>query len=137
MTHDARAAQDRFRGVSVWSDPAVRSLGGLASTALGALQGKSPPRLETKKIRMSQSLKLPPDISAAVIKATAVELADRMESHFEDLELFTISQLAARLKVSEPKARSLVTEYVELGEASKRISAATLRRLIEDRTIPA
>jgi hypothetical protein len=109
----------------------------LAETAVGTPPGKSPPFFETQKIRMSASIKLPPDISAAVIKATAVELADRMESHFEDLELFTISQLAARLKVSEPKARALVSEYVELGEASKRISAATLRRLIADRTIPA
>lgn len=82
-------------------------------------------------------MKLPPDIAAAVIRATAKELADRFESRIDDLELFTISQLAARLKVSEPKARALVTEYVELGEASKRISAATLRRLIADRTIPA
>lgn len=82
-------------------------------------------------------MKLPPDIAAAVIKATAKELADRMEARIDDLELFTIRDLAARLKVSEPKARALVSEYVELGEASKRVSAATLRRLIEDRTIPA
>lgn len=82
-------------------------------------------------------MKLPPDIAAAVIKATAKELADRMETRIDDLELFTIRDLAARLKVSEPKARALVSEYVELGEASKRISAATLRRLIQDRTIPA
>lgn len=82
-------------------------------------------------------MKLPPDIAAAVIKATAKKLADRMETRIDDLELFTIRDLAARLKVSEPKARALVSEYVELGEASKRISAATLRRLIQDRTIPA
>jgi hypothetical protein len=86
---------------------------------------------------MSASIKLPPELSAAVIKATANEIADRMEEHFDDLELFTIRNVAARLKVSEPKARSLVSEYVELGEASKRISAATLRRLIAERTIPA
>lgn len=82
-------------------------------------------------------MKLPPEIAAAVIKATAKELADRMEARIDDLELFTIRDTAARLKVSEPKARALVSEYVELGEASKRISAATLRRLIQDRTIPA
>lgn len=81
-------------------------------------------------------MKLPADISAAVIKATAKELADRMEAGgLDDLQLFTISEVAGRLKVSEPKARALVSEYVELGEASKRISPATLRRLIMERTI--
>lgn len=85
---------------------------------------------------LPKTMKLPPDIAAAVIKATAKELADRMESRLDDLELFTIKQVAARLKVSEPTARRLIPEYVELGEASKRVSAATLRRLIEERTIP-
>jgi hypothetical protein len=83
-------------------------------------------------------MKLPADIAAAVIKATAKELADRMTAAgLDDLELFTIRDVAARLKVSEPKARALLSEYVELGEASKRVSPATLRRLIEERTIPA
>lgn len=83
-------------------------------------------------------MKLPADIAAAVIKATAKELADRMAAAgLDDLELFTIRDVAARLKVSEPKARALLSEYVELGEASKRVSPATLRRLIEERTIPA
>lgn len=81
-------------------------------------------------------MKLPPDIAAAVIKATAKELADRMETRLDDLELFTIRDVAARLKVSEPKARAVLSEYVELGEASKRVSAATLRRLIDERTVP-
>jgi len=82
-------------------------------------------------------MNLPPDITAAVIKATAKELSDRMEARIDDLEVFTIRQVAERLKVSEPKARSLIKEYVELGEASKRVSAATIRRLISERTIPA
>lgn len=83
-------------------------------------------------------MKLPPEITSALIKATAKELADRMEAGgLDDLQLFTISDVAGRLKVSEPKARQLLTEYVELGEASKRVSPATLRRLIADRTIKA
>ncbi len=85
-------------------------------------------------------MNLPADLTAALIKATAKELADRMESRgLEDLELFTIREVAERLKVSEPKARALMTkhQYVELGESSKRVSAATLRRLIDERTIPA
>jgi hypothetical protein len=76
------------------------------------------------------------DLTAALIKATAKEIADRMEAAgLDDLQLFTIRDVAARLGVSEPKARALVTEYVELGEASKRVTPATLRRLIAARTI--
>jgi hypothetical protein len=65
-----------------------------------------------------------------------VELANRMEAAgLDDLQLFTISDVAVRLRVSTTTARLLVREYVELGEASRRISAATLRKLISDRTI--
>jgi len=79
---------------------------------------------------------LPADISAAVVKAAGVELANRFESAgMDDLQLFTSREVAERLRVSEPTARNLVREYVELGEASRRISAATLRKLISERTI--
>lgn len=82
-------------------------------------------------------MKLPPDIAAAVIKATAKELADRLETHLDDLELFTIPDVCRRLKVTDKTAKKLLSEYVELGEATIRVSPATLRRLIADRTIPA
>jgi hypothetical protein len=84
-------------------------------------------------------MKLPADVAAAVVRAAAVELADRLEKSvgLESLELFTMSEVAARLKVSEPKARQLVRDYVDLGEASKRISARMLRGLIEARTVSA
>lgn len=55
----------------------------------------------------------------------------------DELQLFTIREVAARLKLSESKTRRLIREYVELGEASKRVSPKELRRLIESRTIPA
>jgi transposase len=80
-------------------------------------------------------MKLAPDIAEAVVKAAGRELAERIAPAVEDLQLFTISQVAARLQVSEPTARNLVKEYVELGEASKRVTPATLRKLIEDRKI--
>lgn len=80
-------------------------------------------------------MKLPSDIAEAVVKAAGRELADRMAGAMEDLQLFTISDVAARLRVSEQTARNLVREYVELGEASKRVTPATLRKLIEDRKI--
>lgn len=78
---------------------------------------------------------LPPAIADAVIKAAGKELAAMAAEQVADLQLFTIGEVASRLKVSEPKARALIREHVELGEASKRVSPATLRRLIEERTI--
>ena len=80
-------------------------------------------------------MKLPAELVKAVIAATPAELADRLENKVGEFELFTIRQVAERLKVSEPKVRRLVSEYVELGEASRRISAKTLNRLIHERTI--
>lgn len=80
-------------------------------------------------------MKLSPDIAEAVVKAAGKELAARLDASLEDLQLFTISEVAARLRVSEPTARNLVKEYVELGEASRRVTPATLRKLIESRKI--
>jgi hypothetical protein len=80
-------------------------------------------------------MKLPSDIASAVVAAAGKELAATLAGTLEDLQLFTISDVAARLRVSEPKARALVREYVELGEASKRVSARVLRQLIADRTV--
>lgn len=78
---------------------------------------------------------LPPSIADAVIKAASKEVAGLLAERLEDLECFTFAQVAERLKVSEPTARRLVKEHVELGEASKRVSAGVLRRIIEERTI--
>ena len=78
---------------------------------------------------------LPASIIDAVIKAAGKELAAAAAAHVNDLQLFTIREVAERLKVSEPKARALIREHVELGEASKRVSAATLRAMIEARTV--
>jgi transposase len=81
-------------------------------------------------------MKLPPDIAAAVIKAAGQILADRLEAQgLDELQLFTMKDVADRLKVSKGTAIRLVREYVELGEASRRVTPATLRKLIQDRTI--
>ena len=80
-------------------------------------------------------MRLPMDIAEAVVKAAGKELAALVAVQLEDLQLFTISDVAARLKVSEPTARNLVKDYVELGEASRRVTPATLRKLINSRTI--
>lgn len=80
-------------------------------------------------------MKLSADIAEAVVKAAGKELAGRLSDSVEDLQLFTIGEVAARLRVSEPTARRLVREYVDLGEASRRVTPATLRKLINSRMI--
>lgn len=87
-------------------------------------------------------MNLPPEIADAVVKATAAELANRIEvtarvdlGSLDELRLFTIKDVCERLQVTEKTARRLIPEYVELGEASKRITPATLRKIIEQRTI--
>lgn len=80
-------------------------------------------------------MKLSPDIAEAVVKAAGKELAGILAASVEDLQLFTLQEVADRLRVSKATASRLVTEYVALGEASKRVTPAMLRRLIEDRKI--
>jgi hypothetical protein len=80
-------------------------------------------------------MNLPSEITAAIIKAAGKELADRVSDAVEDLQLVTIRKAAEILCVSEPMARKLIREYVELGEASRRVRLSTLRRIIEERTI--
>ena len=82
-------------------------------------------------------MKLPSDIADAVVKAAGKELAAGMLSQVEDLQLFTMQEVADRLRVSKGTAIRLVREYVELGEASRRVTPATLRQLIESRKISA
>jgi len=78
---------------------------------------------------------LPPAIARAVIDAAGDKLAAALQADSDSLRLYTIQQAAERLQVSPGTVRRLVSEWVELGEATRRISAATLRRLIETRTI--
>lgn len=82
-------------------------------------------------------MNLPADIADAVVKAAAVVIADRMSSTFEDFQMFTIGQVAAALKVSEPTARRLIRDHIDLGEASKRISVTQFRALVASRTVNA
>ncbi|GAA5124531.1 helix-turn-helix domain-containing protein [Luteolibacter yonseiensis] len=82
-------------------------------------------------------MNLPSDVMKAVIVAAGKELADRLEPQAKDLQLFTIAEVAERLRVSEPTARRLIREHVDLGEASKRVSLAQLRKIIESRTAEA
>jgi hypothetical protein len=74
-------------------------------------------------------------IIAAVVKAVAKEITERMLPRLDELELFTIRDVAERLKVSQAKAKRLMAEHVELGEATRRYRLSTLQRVIEQRTI--
>lgn len=74
-----------------------------------------------------------PDVH--IVDAAAIEIAKRMESKMDDLELFTVPQVARMLKISPPAVRRLLSRYVDLGVASTRVSAAQLRELIESRTV--
>jgi len=65
----------------------------------------------------------------------AKELAAELRTSAQGLRLLTFRQAAELLGVSEPTARRLIKEYVELGEASKRVSLATLEKLISARTV--
>ena len=71
----------------------------------------------------------------AELDALLARIKTGLQAEPDSLRLYTVAQAAERLQVSPGTVRRLVSEYVELGEATRRISAATLRKLIESRTI--
>lgn len=79
-------------------------------------------------------MNIPDDI---IVAAAATEISKRMMIYAQELELFTIPQVARMLKISPPAVRRLLPRHVDLGVASTRVSAAQLRKLIESRTINA
>ena len=72
-----------------------------------------------------------------IVAAAATEISKRMMIYAQELELFTIPQVARMLKISPPAVRRLLPRHVDLGVASTRVSAAQLRKLIESRTVNA
>ena len=79
-------------------------------------------------------MNIPDDI---IVAAAATEISKRMMIYAQELELFTIPQVARMLKISPPAVRRLLPRHVDLGVASTRVSAAQLRKLIESRTVNA
>lgn len=75
------------------------------------------------------------ELHERIATITAKELAAEMRDEVASMRLLTVRQTAEMLGVSEPTARRLIKEYVELGEATKRVSLATIRQIIADRTI--
>lgn len=80
-------------------------------------------------------MKLPEDIAARVVDATAKVLAERVNGDLDELQLIPLKKAAELLGVSEPKARQLIREFVDLGESSRRVRVSVLKTIIESRTI--
>jgi len=77
---------------------------------------------------------LPPAIADRVVEAAAQEIAKQAGAELTDLQLLTYKAAAELLGVSQPTARRIIAEYVELGEATRRVKMSTLRHMIEART---
>ena len=72
------------------------------------------------------------------ISESAAALADairREMSEMETLQLVTIKDAAKLLGVGQRRAKSLLSETVELGQKTKRYKLASIKQLIESRTI--
>jgi hypothetical protein len=80
-------------------------------------------------------MNLPEDIAVRVVAATAKLLADRVDDDLDEMLLVPFKVAAKILGVSEPKARSLIREYVDLGESSRRVRVSVLKTIIASRTI--
>jgi hypothetical protein len=77
------------------------------------------------------------DIESMVEAAVGRHVREMTAQEIADLQLVSIREAAGLLGIGETKARSLIREYVNLGEKTPRVRLSTIRRLIEERTIPA
>ena len=68
--------------------------------------------------------------SQALAEAIRAELSDT-----ESLQLVTIKDAAKLLGVGQRRAKSLLSETVELGQKTKRYKLASIKQLIASRTI--
>jgi excisionase family DNA binding protein len=78
---------------------------------------------------------LPPAIANRVIEAAAHEIAKLAGCELTELQLLSYDEAARLLGVSKAKAKRLLREFVELGEATRRVKLSTVKELIETRTI--
>jgi hypothetical protein len=79
-------------------------------------------------------MNIPPDITQAIVTAAARELADRAAGELDELQLVSIAKAAQVLDVSQSTARRVIREFVDLGEASRRVRISHLRDIIKART---
>lgn len=82
-------------------------------------------------------MKISDDLAALLADSMKGVVRELAAPHIAEIQLVTIREAAALLGVGETKARSLISEYVDLGEKSPRVRLATLRQLIDERTMPA
>ena len=72
------------------------------------------------------------------ITAATQALADAIRAELSDtetLQLVTIKDAAKLLGVGQRRAKSLLLETVELGQKTKRYKLASIKNLIDSRTI--
>jgi hypothetical protein len=81
-------------------------------------------------------MKISDDLAALLADSLKDAVLDLAAPHIAEIQLVTIRKAAELLGVGETKARSLIREYVDLGEKSPRVRLSTLRRLIDERTVP-
>ena len=71
-----------------------------------------------------------PQATLALADAIRAELSDT-----ESLQLVTIKDAAKLLGVGQRRAKTLLSETVELGQKTKRYKLASIKQLIVNRTI--
>lgn len=74
-------------------------------------------------------------LKQAVLEKLVDELREALLPELEEVTLLTINRAAGMCDLSVSQLNRAMTEWVDLGEQSKRISVAQLRRLIEKRTV--
>jgi hypothetical protein len=85
--------------------------------------------------KQASSMTLTPDQERAVLEMVASELAQTAAPQLAELQLLTIREAAALLHCSETRARTLLGNYVDLGERLTRVPLSAVKQLIEDRTV--
>ena len=78
---------------------------------------------------------LTPEQERVVIEMVAAELAQHAAPRLAELKLLTLKEAAALLNCGEIKARTLLGQYVDLGERLTRIPLSAVQKLIQDRTV--
>jgi hypothetical protein len=78
---------------------------------------------------------LTPDQERIVLCMVASELTAELQPVIDGLKLLTLKEAAALLNCGEIKARTLLGQYVDLGERLTRIPLSAVQKLIQDRTV--
>ena len=80
-------------------------------------------------------MNLPLIITESVLRHTACEIADRLETNLAAVQLVPLKEAARLLSVSPKTAKRLLVNYVELGEATRRYKLSEITALVDARSI--